>query len=293
MQRFLMSHTSYEIGNPDAPFQKPLSRLEFPLNTWWLDFRLRRTCPRWSLGGRAGFRVATNTDGRMMDSDWENPNIMDMKTTYSESACNLERGFHFRVDTDVNISDWLCLPKGFEIRPLFAFQFQRLVLMAHDGVQWSVGDYSGEDDDMDLDGATSAMALPGNAIHFRQDWYLYQIGMRGTCTHDITKQISIKISGEADWGPAVGFNEDHHLLRDGDLFGYIKSSGNSLYFLVGFDMVIAKSFTFGVDMDYAYVRTNGETRHYNGPTGENYKWTDGVKAWSDQTSLIGRVSYAF
>lgn len=292
MQRFLLSHTSYEIGNPDEPFQKPLSRLEFPISTWWLDFRLRRTCPRWSIGGRAGFEVASNTDGRMKDSDWENPNNTDMLTTYSESAGRLEQGYHFRADVDVNVSDWLRLPKGFEIRPLFAFQFQRLVVMAHDGVQWSVGDYSEEDDDMDLDGASSATALPGNSIRFRQDWYLYQIGVRGRYTRDLTKNIAIAAYGEADWGPAVGFNEDHHLLRP-DLFGYITSSGYSMYFTTGLDVFIKKTIKIGIIMDYLGISTKGETRHYNAPMGENFKWDDGVRAWSDQTSIIARVSYDF
>lgn len=27
------SHTSYEFGNPDPPYQQPLSRLEFPVNS--------------------------------------------------------------------------------------------------------------------------------------------------------------------------------------------------------------------------------------------------------------------
>lgn len=293
MQRFVMSHTSYEIGNPNAPFQKPLSRLEFPLNTWWLDFRLRRTCPRWSIGGRAGLRVATNTDGRMKDSDWENPANTDMLTTYSEGACNLDEGHHFRGDVDVNISDWLGLPKGFEVRPLCAFQFQRLILVDHDAVQWGVGNYDTETDDMGLDGAISAMALPGNTIRFRQDWYLYQIGLRGTYTHDLNKHLAVKVRGEADWGPAVGFNEDQHLVRPGIMVGYIKSSGNSLYFSTALEMVIIKTITLGIGMDYSFIRTTGETRHYNGPTGENSKWPDGVKAWSDQTGLNAYVSYAF
>ena len=135
LQRFLMSNTSYEIGNPDVPFQEPLSRLEFPLNTWWLDFRLRRTCPRWSAGARAGFRVATNTDGRIKDSDWENTENTQMLTTYSEGACSMEEGYLFRGDVDVNISDWLGLPKSVEIRPIFAFQFQRFILLDHDSIQ--------------------------------------------------------------------------------------------------------------------------------------------------------------
>lgn len=292
LQRYIVSHTSYEIGNSNPPFQKPLSRLEFPLNTWWLDFRLRRTCPRWSAGLKAGFSVARNVDGRMKDSDWENDNSPDMLTTYSESAMRAESNYHFRTDVDINISDWLGLPSSVEIRPLFAFQFQRLSLMAHDGVQWTNGLYQ-SDEEMDLDGSIQSTELAGDSIHFRQDYYLYQIGCKGSYRMRLTRNIEMKLSGEADWGPAVAFNEDHHLKREGDLFGYIKSSGNSMYFTTGVDMVVAKTFTIGIIMDYLWIRTAGETRHYNAPRGENIKWTDGVKAWSDQTSLIARASYAF
>ena len=292
LQRFLMSHTSYEFGGLYEPFQKPLSRLEFPINTWWLDFRLRRTCPRWSIGVRGGLSVAKNTDGRMKDSDWESPEDTGMKTTYSESACRLENSYLFRGDVDVNISDWLGLPPSFEIRPLFAFEFQRLNFMAHDGVMWDIGSYNNSDAEEVLVGISSAAALPGDFIHFRQDYYMYQIGLRGVYDgFKIGKYINIKATGEADWGPVLGYNEDHHLLNG--LSGRIKSSGNSLYFSTGLEMVFAKTITAGVSMDYLYIRTTGVERQQLLPKGVAVTWPDGVKAWSDQTSLIAHVSYSF
>ena len=139
VQRYMMSHTSYEFGNPEEPRQNPLSRLEFPLNTWWMNLGLRRTCPRWSLGVKAGMSVATNIVGKMQDSDWEDAGNTAMKTTYSESYCRALENYMFRGDVDVNISDWLRLPPSLEIRPLFAFQYQRHDLMAYNGMQWSVG----------------------------------------------------------------------------------------------------------------------------------------------------------
>jgi len=293
MQRFIMSHTSYEFGNPQAPFQRPLSRLEFPLNTWWMNFELRRTCPRWSIGTRAGLSVAKNTDGRMQDSDWENPNNTAMLTTYSESACRAEQNFTVRSDVDVNISDWLGLPAGFEVRPLFAFQFQRSSLMAHDGTQWSNGNFDAGGRAQDLDGDINAQSLPGDAIHFRQDYYLYQIGFKGIYDGlKIGKYITIKAHGEADWGPALGYNEDHHLLRSGNRFTYESTWGNSLYFLTGLDMVIARTFTVGLSMDYLWIRTTGVHKFSNIPNTDE-TWRDGVRVWSDQTSLTAHVSYAF
>ena len=290
LQDFLMSHTSYQFGNSGTPFQKPISKLEFPLNTWWLESELRRTCPRWSVGVRAGLSVAGNTNERFKDSDWLRDT--EMLTTYSESAMREENSYLFRADADVNISDWLRLPPGLEIRPLFAFEFQRLNLMAHDGVQWEVGSYPyGEAGS--LDGYSSAQALAGNSIHFRQDYYMYQIGLRGVYDgFKIGKYITIKTKGEADWGPVIGYSEDNHLLRD--LFGYIRSTGNSFYFSTGLDMVFAKTITAGVSMDYLCIRSFGTQHDRDLGHGGVESWEDyGVRVWSDQTSLTAHVSYAF
>ena len=290
---FLESHTSYEFGNPSAPFQKPLSRLEFPLNTWWLDFELRRTSPRWSIGTKAGLSVSRNTDGRMLDSDWENENSPEMKTTYSENACRAEENWRVRTDVDVNISDWLGLPPTLEIRPLFAVEFQRLSLMAHDGVQWSNGSY-GDEGGSGIEGETSALAMPGDGIHFRQDYYIYQLGLRGSWDAlKMGKYAKLKLNGEADWGPVLGYNEDHHLQRSGDRFTYEKTSGNALYFSLGVDVVLAKDITAGISMDYLWIRTTGYHRMSNVPLHQDATWQDGVRVWSDQTSLKAHVSYAF
>lgn len=293
VQDFLMSHTSYQFGNSSAPYQKPISKLEFPINTWWLECELRRTCPRWSIGCRAGMSVAKNVDGRFKDSDWLNPENTSMLTTYSESAMRSENSYLFRADTDVNISDWLGLPPGFEIRPIFAFEFQRLKLMAHDGVQWEIGNYAEGLAPRELDGYTGAVALAGNSIHFRQDYYMYQIGLKGI--YDgirIGKHITVKVHGEADWGPVLGYSEDNHLLRD--LFGYIRSTGNSFYFSSGVDMVFAKTITAGISMDYLCIRSYGIQHDRDLGHGGVESWDDfGVKVWSDQTSLTLHVSYAF
>lgn len=295
LQRFLMSHTSYKIGNDSPPFQQPLSQLEFPLNTWWLDFRLRRTCPRWSIGGRAGLSVERNTDGRMKDTDWENPQHTDMITTYSEGACRAEQNFLFRGDVDVNISDWLRLPSWVEIRPLFAVEYQRLNLMEHDSVQWSVGHYSSNEGLAALDGAPS-ISLPDNGIHLQEDYYLYQIGIRGSC--DLlrpNKFLKLKAHGEADWGPDLGYYEDRHTTSPGERVAPGKSWGNSLYFETGLELVFANSFTAGIAMDYLQIRNySGATRETNAPLHQDSSyWTNGCKVWSDQTSLTAHVSYAF
>ncbi|MBN2453346.1 MAG: omptin family outer membrane protease [Candidatus Omnitrophica bacterium] len=306
LQRYIVSHTSYEIGSTAPPYQEPISRLEFPLDTWWLQFELRRTCPRWSVGGKSGLSVARNIDGRMKDTDWLRIESPETVTTYSEGALRAEQNYLFRGDVDVNIADWLGLPPSFEIRPLFAFEFQRFSMMDHDGIQWESGNYSmdldgdGDDDDGHMKPIADSdvldiQQLPGDTIHFRQDYYMYLVGLRGSC--DLMKPckyITVRLRGEADWGPALTYYEDHHLLREGDLFAYGKGQGNTLYFLAGLEMVLAKTVTIGIDMDYLSFRTTRATTwQINVPLHEDQSWRNGVKMWSDQTSLIAHVSCAF
>ena len=287
-KRFIASHTSYEFGDPDEPYTKPLSRLEFPVNTSWLNFDLRRTCPRWSIGTQAGFSVNRNSNKFMKDSDWTSDENEDYLTNFSKSYCDVKSAFLIRADVDVNISDWLRLPPSLEVRPLFAFQFQRFAVMAHDGVQWNYG-------------PNTTSSMEGNAISFRQDWYTYLIGLRGAYKLDLNKDLTIKLNGEADWGPALGYNEDHHILR-GDRFSYEKTSGGALYFLTGLEMTVSKTITLGIGVDYLWISTSG-THKLVDPTPTdangnmlpaiNQSWSDGVHAWSDQLGLMVRLSYAF
>ncbi len=278
-KRFVASHTSYEFGEAGGDFTKPLSRLEFPVNTWWMNFNLRRTCPRWSIGGRAGLSVNRNSNNWMEDSDWATSGSLNYLTNYSRSYNDVRQAFLFGGDIDVNISDWLRLPPSFEVRPLFTFQYQRFKVMAHDGVQWNYVPGTSE-------------PLNGDAISFRQDWYTYMIGLRGAYSRDLNKHITIKLKGEADWGPAFGYNEDHHLLR-GNRFTYERTSGAALYFLTGLDMTVSKAVTLGVGVDYLWIRTSGTHRWWDPDDSADQSWSDGVKAWSDQLGLSAHLSYAF
>ena len=163
-------------------------------------------------------------------------------------------------------------------RSLFAFQFQRYSLMAHDGEADNV-------------------AVLGDSISFRQDWYTYMIGLRGSYNIKMSKNMIVKIKGEADWGPALGYFEDHHIQR-GDFTVYQNTMGNALYFLTGLDMTVSKTITMGIGIDYLWIRAYGTEREWNpAPTDKtspfDASFTDDVKSWTDQLGLTVHVSYAF
>ena len=58
-------------------------------------------------------------------------------------------------------------------------------------------------------------------------------------------------------------------------------------------MIVSKTITIGVDVDYLGIRTYGTIHDVNQPEGRDVWWSDDVKAWSDQLGLKAHVSYAF
>ncbi|MDD5436300.1 MAG: hypothetical protein PHX20_02030, partial [Candidatus Omnitrophica bacterium] len=82
------------------------------------------------------------------------------------------------------------------------------------------------------------------------------------------------------------------LLR-GNRFTYENTMGNSLYFLAGLDMVVSKTVTLGVGIDYLWIRTAGTHRWWDPNDDADMSWSDGVHAWSDQLGLTAQLSCAF
>ena len=118
------------------------------------------------------------------------------------------------------------------------------------------------------------------------------IGMRGSYSIKMGKYTTVKVKGEADWGPALGYNIDEHLRRNGRETTE-RTKGNALYFLAGLDMVIAKTITLGIGVDYMFIRTSGSHRWWDPGEGLDTATRDGVNVWSDQLGLTMHASYAF
>ena len=85
----LGSHTSYEFGNPLPPYQTPLSRLEFPLDTWWGSLGVRRDFSRFSAGIEGRTNLSRRAESPFLDSDWDDEERPEVKTIYSESHCRV------------------------------------------------------------------------------------------------------------------------------------------------------------------------------------------------------------
>ncbi len=273
------SHTSYEFGNPLPPCQEPLSRLEFPLDTWWAGLDMRLRFPRFSVGLEALTSVKQNAHGEFEDSDWDNP---DEKTIYSTSQMRVAPSYMVRFDADLEVSDWLSLPGWLKIRPVGGMRYQRFNLISHDGIQY------------DLTGASGNALLPGEGIRFKQTYWHYFVGLRSVI--DLSRPTgipSLSLNLQADWAYVEGMNEDNHLLRAGRRFTYEDTYGEAWHCSMGLKKELGKGFSIGLDGDYLTVSTTGNHRLLNRTFDIDMSFSNGVKVWSDQLSLSLTLEYRF
>ncbi len=280
VRRLLDSHTSYEFGNPYPPYQAPLSRLEFPLDSWWGGAEIRASYPRFSLGLEALRSLSSEADGKMSDSDWDDDETPGLRTIYSESQCRIEPSYTIRADADLKVSDWLGFPSRLDLRPVIGFRWQHFRLVTHDGVQYEHGD--------------SPKPLPGDGIRFYQTYRQYFIGLKSD--FDLAGYIPLRrfnLIMQLDWAYVQGENEDHHLLRVGRRFTFEDTRGQAWHGFLGLKAGLSENLAFGLELDYLWLSTTGSHRLVNKPFEIDFTFHHGVKVWSRQASLSLVLEYVF
>jgi len=276
------SHTSYEFGNPFSPYQAPLSRLEFPLDSWWGGVELRLSYPRFSIGGEVLTNALGDAHGRMKDSDWDDNDAPDRKTIYSESGCRMEPSYMARFDMDLEISDWLGLPQWFSLRPVVGFRYQNFHMVTHDGIQYEP--FSGK----------PPASLPGKGIRFKQTYWQYFTGIRSSVDIGQFANISsLKFLVQFDWAYVEGSNEDNHLLRAGRRFTYEDTFGYAWHASAGLKKGLTKNLFLSFDVDYLQITTTGSHRLVNEAFNMDFGFSHGVKVWSEQTNYSMSLQYQF
>ena len=284
LKNYFNSHTSYEFGNPVLPYQKPLSRLEFPLNTWWAGLEVRRNFSRVSVGIEALRNLSSEADGSFKDSDWDDEDRPGVLSIYSESACRMEPSYNVRGDIDLKISDWIGLPRWLDLRPVTGFRWQRLSFVSHDGIQY----YPTSGNTMPPD------VLPGDGIRFEQTYRQYFLGIRSACDLEKPAMLSrLKLLFQLDWAYVEGDNEDHHLLRSGDRVTYERSSGDAWHVSCGLKAGLSPNVNVVLEADYLKIQTTGSHRLVNNIFDIDLTWDDGVKVWSEQKGLMLTLEYLF
>ena len=243
---------------------------------------MRLNLSRFSFGLEGLTNLTQNTHGKMDDSDWDNDLKPDEKTIYSQSDTRLAPSYMVRFDADMEVADWLSLPKWLSIRPVVGMRWQKFNLVAHDGVQW------------DLTCFSPTYTMAGEAIRFKQEYWQYFIGLRSAI--DLSQAVGISslvLTMQADWAYVEGENEDNHLLRGGHRFTLENTYGNAWHGSIGLKKGLGKNFRIGLDFDYLTINTTGTHRMLNEPFAIDASWSNGVKVWSDQASLSLTLEYRF
>ncbi len=275
-------HTSYEFGNPFPPGQSPLSRLEFPLATWWGGVELRRDFPRFSIGIEGLTNISGDADSKMKDSDWDDEQNPTVKTIYSESSCRQERSWMVKGDIDLKVSDWLGLPDWLDIRPLAGFRWQYLDFMVHDGIQYT------------LYGSTPIEPLPGDVLRFNQTWWNYFAGIRSRL--GLGRPFGLPrtyLNCQFDLGYAEGDNKDHHLMREGTRYTFENTTGDALHGSAGLKMDITSHLAAGIEFDWLKIESTGSHQLINKAFDVDLTFDNGVRSWSEQISIMFSMDYRF
>ena len=278
-KRYFGSHTSYEFGMPEPADWAPLSRLEFPMNTWWAGGEVRRSFSRFSVGAEVLTAIPMDSDGSFKDTDWTNSEQTNVMTDYGESQCRMEPSYMVRGDVDLKIADWIGLPTWIDLRPVVGVRWQRLEFMAHNAVQ----SYP-----------PPSYHLEGDVIRFEQIYWQYFIGIK--TDYDLGRHIKVprlKLLGQLDWAYVVGDNSDHHLLREGNRWTYEKTRGDAWHASLGLKAGLTKNINAGLEFEYLRIRSTGTHRWVNDVYGIDKSWDNGVKVWSDQMSLMINLEYLF
>lgn len=292
VRRLFNSHTSYQFGNPFERALNPLSRLEFPLDSWWGGLEAGYAQPRYSWRLELMTNISRDTDGgRMKDSDWDDVNRPGVKTIYSESYCRLKPSLTLDGSLDYSLRQHVDLPQGLDLRPLLGLRYQRYTFVTYDGLQ--VSRPEGQDN------WVPDVVLGGEGIWFRQEYLQPYLGLRLGYGFDLPKAWGQGRRGElslqGDWAYVWGDNRDHHLLRTGDRITQEHTTGDAWHAALGLKVPLGQVAFLSLSGDALRIRTSGQHELYNSALGEGVltSFDYGVEAWSDQYSLTLALEIPF
>ncbi|HTY22128.1 MAG TPA: omptin family outer membrane protease [Desulfomonilaceae bacterium] len=276
-RKFLNSFTSYQFPNPFSPQQDPLSRLEFPLDQWFIGIESQYRGSWWSLSGQGWINITRESGLKMQDSDWDDDGRPSQKTVFSESQCRLNTG----ILLDVAATLGNPVRRYFNFTPLIGLRYQYFFFTTHDGYQTAIGGWPSD--------------LPGDGIDFKQFFYhiyfggaSYTIFNLGTAGIPLTR---LRLDVQVDYALVRGRNEDAHLLREGNRVTEQNTSGHCWHVFASLGVLSRDRLNTRIEFDIKRVLTNGGHLLTNSMFDINFSF-DGSRVWSDQVSLSGVVEVA-
>ncbi len=278
VKKFFNSFTSYQFPNPYPPAQDPLSRLEFPIDQWFLGTRFTYDSAHWSAYFDSYRSLNRDAAQMMQDSDWEDETQPFQKSVFSESKCKLNRGW--LLDLGLNLHpDWAIFR---QVSPVTGLRYQYFSFTTHDGYQVGIDGHN--------------MELPGDSIDFEQTFYHLYIGGVTTATINtsgVWQSIPrMSLTCQLDYALATAKNEDLHLLRAGERITRDNTSGHCWHLNAALAMDVRNNMRAKFDVDFKRMITHGDHELSNSVYDIYFSFS-GAKVWSDQFSLTGLMEFNF
>jgi len=119
-----------------TPYQSPLSRLEFPINSVWGGLEGRGDFSLFSAGVEFLTSVADQETADFRGRDWDDSEFPRRLTNYGDTDTRLFPSYQLRADIDMPVAALRRLPDRFDLRLVAAFRWQQLNLTPHEGGQF-------------------------------------------------------------------------------------------------------------------------------------------------------------
>lgn len=278
VRKYVSSFTSYQFPNPFPPGQDPLSRLEFPIDQWFMGIQLGYVAPSWTLSGQGWINVSRESARKMQDSDWDDETSPGQKTIFSESQCRLNRGLLLELQLSIATP----LERLYSIRPVAGCRYDYFFFTTHDGFQASLQGDSAN--------------LPGDGIEFKQTFYHYYVGGMINKTLDVrpltTLMSKLDVEGQFDYAIVNARNEDLHLLRSGERITVERTRGHCWHVRVRAALLTNADALVGIEGDFKRLLTDGSHELTNRILNVDFSF-GGSKVWSDQAyiSVYGAIKF--
>jgi hypothetical protein len=271
---FIDSYTQYEFGTPPemTPGWTPLSRLNFSLNSVWHGLELAKVTPKSSL--RFEWLMAGQyIENGLSDYDWVPPNpdgsfthLGYSRERFTEGQM-LDLGYKYKIVESNLVEVW----------PMVGFRWQRFDITCFDAVQVKY-------DNVWLD---PPFYVPGDVITFNQQYWVGYVGAQVCGKLQWGNLRPLAWTVQADWGQTEAYNVDHHLVREGDMYGMDRTHGSAWHAAITLEALVTDRIGLGIQADYVQIDTTGEHRDLNEPFGFDETWGYGVSVVSRQTWLTG------
>lgn len=266
VSKFINSFATYQFPDPDTGID-PLSRLEFPIDQWFIGFKATSNLKGVSVNLEALRNVNENSSFKTQDSDWENPANPDQKTTFSETNSRLPEAWLVDVS-----ADWVMFCSY--LRPVLGLRWQTFHFFGGDGFQNSFP-------------IPAPTPLIGDTFDVRFTFKHFYVG--GIADFG-PGPVGLRLQADYAWVTAE--NADRHLLR-GERLTKEKASGWCVHLAASMRFCVTDSVNLWVQGDFKRIKTRKGSHDWWDDFGVFQQSWDGAEMWSDQQSVSALCELRF